>query len=652
MSNDIEVTMQEDRLFEPTFEFVEQAHIKSKGQYDAMYMESIRSPEKFWGGIAEEFTWKKKWDQVINWDDAPVAKWFDGAELNITENCLDRHLETERRTKAALIWEGEPGDSLTLTYEELHDRVCRAAAMLREQGVKKGDRVTIYLPMVPELMISVLACARVGAIHSVIFGGFSSGAILDRVKDAESAVVITADGGWRRGKKLGLKNIVDDAINQTDIVKTCIVVQRAEIDHEMKEGRDIYWNDVYPAAGTAFEAETMKAQDPLFLLYTSGSTGKPKGVQHSTAGYMVGTYTTTKYIFDMKDTDVYWCTADVGWITGHSYLVYGPLLNGASIVMYEGAPNFPDLDRFWDVIEKYKVSIFYTAPTAIRAFMSWGNEHVEKHDLSSLRLLGTVGEPINPEAWMWYHEKIGASRCPIVDTWWQTETGGVMITPIPGVTKTRPGCATTPFFGVDAAIVDEKGNEVPDGKGGLLVIRKPWPSMLTNIWGDLERFKEVYWSRFAEQGYYLAGDGAVKDENGYITILGRIDDVINVSGHRLSTMELESSLVAHPSVAEAAVVGFEHDIKGEGIAAYVITNTGFTQTEDDKTALKKYIASEIGAFARPDQIHFADALPKTRSGKIMRRVLKEIAAGRDIEGDLSTIEDIAALKKLAASAKA
>ena len=651
MSQDIEVTMQENRLFAPVEEFVKQAHVNSKEQYDAMYRESIDNPDKFWSDIAEGFTWKKKWDRVINWDNAPVARWFDGAQLNITENCLDRHLETDRKNKTALVWEGEPGDELKLTYAELHERVCQAANMLKKLGVKKGDRITIYLPMIPELMISVLACARVGAIHSVVFGGFSSNAILDRVKDAESNLVITADGGFRRGKKLNLKNIVDEGINKTDLVKTCVVVKRANCEHTMVEGRDVYWEDAIAGVESQCEAEVMDAQDPLFLLYTSGSTGKPKGVQHSTAGYMVGTATTAKYIFDLKEDDVYWCTADVGWITGHSYLVYGPLLNGASIVMFEGAPDFPAQDRFWDVIEKYKVSIFYTAPTAIRAFMKWGLEHVEKHDISSLRLLGTVGEPINPEAWMWYHKNIGAERCPIVDTWWQTETGGVMITPMPGVTSTRPGCATTPFFGVDAAIVDEKGEEVPDGKGGLLVVRKPWPSMLTSIWGDVDRYKEVYWSRFAKQGYYLAGDGAVKDENGYITILGRIDDVINVSGHRLSTMELESCLVANDMVAEAAVVGFEHDIKGEGIAAYVIANKGFAVDEDAKVALKKFIAKEIGPFARPDQVHFADALPKTRSGKIMRRVLKDIAAGRDINGDLSTIEDIDALKKLEKDAR-
>ena len=652
MSQDIEVTMQENRLFAPVQEFVDQAHVNSKEQYDAMYKESIENPDKFWGDIAETFTWKKKWDKVINWDEAPVARWFDGAQLNITENCLDRHLETDRKNKTALIWEGEPGDELKLTYAELHERVCQAANMLKKLGVVKGDRVTIYLPMIPELMISVLACARLGAIHSVVFGGFSSNAILDRVKDAESSVVITSDGGFRRGKKLKLKNIVDEGINKTDIVKTCIVVKRADCEHTMVEGRDVYWSDAIEGVSSECEAEIMDAQDPLFLLYTSGSTGKPKGVQHSTAGYMVGTATTAKYVFDLKEDDVYWCTADVGWITGHSYLVYGPLLNGASIVMFEGAPDFPAQDRFWDVIEKYKVSIFYTAPTAIRAFMKWGLEHVEKHDLSSLRVLGTVGEPINPEAWMWYHKNIGAERCPIVDTWWQTETGSIMIAPMPGVTATRPGCATTPFFGVDAAIVDEKGNEVPDGKGGLLVMRKPWPSMLTSIWGDVDRYKEVYWSRFAEQGYYLAGDGAVKDENGYITILGRIDDVINVSGHRLSTMELESCLVAHDMVAEAAVVGFEHDIKGEGIAAYVIVNKGFAIDEEAKKTLKLFIGKEIGPFARPDQVHFADSLPKTRSGKIMRRVLKDIAAGRDIKGDLSTIEDIDALKKLEQDARA
>ena len=652
MSQDIEITMSEDRLFPPSSEFTAQASISSQEQYKEMHKQSVENPDAFWGDIAEGFTWKKKADRVLNWDDAPVARWFDGGKLNITENCLDRHLETDRKDKLAIIWEGEPGDRYTLTYAELHEKVSQAANGMKKLGVAKGDRVAVYLPMVPELAITLLACARIGAIHSVIFGGFSAPSIVDRVNDCDAKLIVTSDGGYRRGKVLNLKAIVDEALENTPSIEHCLVVQRTNSEHGFKEGRDIYWNDLLESVSTDCPAEEMDSQDPLFILYTSGSTGKPKGVQHSTGGYMVGAATTFKHVFDVKEDDIYWCTADIGWITGHSYLVYGPLLNGATSVMYEGAPNFPEEDRFWDVIERYKVSIFYTAPTAIRAFMKWGDEHVEKHDLSSLRLLGTVGEPINPEAWMWYHEKIGAGKCPIVDTWWQTETGAIMLAPLPGITATRPGCATIPFFGVDAAIVDEKGNEVEDGKGGLLVVRKPWPSMLTSIYGDVERYKDVYWSRFADKGYYLAGDGAVKDKNGYFTILGRIDDVINVSGHRLSTMELESVLVAHEMVAESAVVGFEHEIKGEGIAAYVTVAKGVVPTEADKMLLAKYIGKEIGPFARPDQVHFTEALPKTRSGKIMRRLLKDIAAGKELTQDISTIEDQAALEKLVADTKA
>jgi acetyl-CoA synthetase len=646
MSQDIDVTMHESRLFPPTQEFISKAHVNSREQYDEMYRESIEQPDLFWGKIAEEFTWKKKWDRVRNWDNAPVARWFDGAQLNITENCLDRHIANGKGNKVALLWEGEPGDSQVITYSDLHERVCKAANVFKKLGIGKGDRVAIYLPMIPELAVTVLACARIGAVHSVIFGGFSAPSLVDRINDCEAKLVVTSDGGYRRGKVLDLKSIVDEALEKTPCIDYCLVVKRTNSSHTMKSGRDVYWCEQHVGISADCPAETMDAQDPLFILYTSGSTGKPKGIQHSTAGYMVGTYTTTKYIFDLKEDDIYWCTADLGWITGHSYFAYGPTLNCATQVMYEGAPNFPENDRFWEIIEKYKVSIFYTAPTAIRAFMTWGDEFVEKHDLSSLRLLGTVGEPINPEAWMWYHTKIGSEKCPIVDTWWQTETGGVMIAPMPGVIATRPGCATVPFFGVDVAIVDEKGVEVPAGKGGLLVIRQPWPSMLTSVYGDPERYKDVYWSRFEKQGYYLAGDGAVKDENGYITILGRIDDVINVSGHRLSTMELESVLAAHPFVAEAAVVGYEHNIKGEGIAAFVIAANGVDQSIENREILKKFVSKEIGPFARPDQVHFADALPKTRSGKIMRRLLKDIAAGKDLQQDVTTIEDVAALHRL------
>jgi acetyl-CoA synthetase len=652
MSQDIEVTMNDGRLFPPTAEFVANAHINSREQYDSMYKESIEDPEAFWGNIAEEFVWKKKWDRVLNWDDAPFAKWFDGAKLNITENCLDRHLDEGRGDKVAILWEGEPGDNQVITYTDLHERVCKAANVFKKLGVGKGDRVAVYMPMIPELAVTVLACARIGAVHSVIFGGFSAPSLVDRINDCEAKLVVTADGGYRRGKVLDLKSIVDEALEKTPCIDYSLVVKRTNNATVMKEGRDVYWCEQHEGISADCPAEVMDANDPLFILYTSGSTGKPKGVQHSIAGYMIGTATTTKYIFDLKQDDIFWCTADVGWITGHSYFAYGPTLNGATQVMYEGAPNFPDFDRFWDVIEKYKVSIFYTAPTAIRAFMKWGDEHVEKHDLSTLRLLGTVGEPINHTAWMWYHEKIGAEKCPIVDTWWQTETGSVMLAPIPGVIATKPGCATVPFFGVDAAIVDENGNAVADGKGGLLVIKQPWPSMLAGIFGDNERYKEVYWSRFEKQGYYLAGDGAVKDDNGYFTILGRIDDVINVSGHRLSTMELESVLVAHDLVAEAAVVGYEHEIKGEGIGAFITVSNGVEQSVENRDLLRKYVAKEIGPFARPDQVHFTEALPKTRSGKIMRRLLKDIAAGKELKQDLSTIEDVDALHRLVAKAKA
>ena len=643
-SESIEVNLGENRLFQPHSEFVKQAYINSEEEFQKLYSQSINSPTEFWGEIADSFSWDKKWNKVLNWETPPFAKWFEGGKLNITKNCLDRHLTT-KKNKPAIIWEGEPGDSKSFSYQELHENVCRVANGLKKLGLQKGDRVAIYLPMIPELAFSVLACARLGLVHSVVFAGFSAPSLRDRINDCEAKLLITADGGYRRGNVLDLKSIVDEAIAETPCLQHCLVVKRANNKPNFEQGRDIYWNDFLQGCENDCEAESMDSQDPLFILYTSGSTGKPKGIQHSTGGYMVGTYASTKYVFDIKEDDIYWCTADVGWVTGHSYLIYGPLLNGASIVMYEGAPNFPAENRFWEVVEKYKVSIFYTAPTAIRAFMKWGDEHIDKHDLSSLRLLGTVGEPINPEAWMWYHKKIGNEKCPIVDTWWQTETGSIMITPIPGVTATRPGCATRPFFGVDVAIVDENGNELDNNQGGLLVIRKPWPSMLTNIYGDTNRFKEVYWSKFKKQGYYFAGDGAVKDDKGYITILGRVDDVINVSGHRLSTMELESVLVAHNDVAEAAVVGFEHAIKGEAIAAFITPNKSI----DEEVAIdvfKKYIVKEIGPFARPDVVKFTEVLPKTRSGKIMRRLLKDIAAKKEITGDLSTIENRDALQKL------
>jgi len=645
-------------LFKPSTEFVAGALLSDPQRYHQMYQQSITDPDTFWGNIASDFRWRKPWDRVCNQDNPSAAKWFDGGQLNITDNCLDRHLETARKNKAALIWEGEPGDRRVLTYLDLYYEVCVCAKMLKNLGVNKGDRVVIYLPMIPELPIAMLACARIGAIHSVVFAGFSAHALVDRVNDCNATVMITADGSYRRGKVLALKNIVDEALSTTTVVKHCVVVKRANCQHEMTANRDYYWQELQQTIEGPCPAETMDANDPLFILYTSGSTGKPKGIQHSIAGYMVGVATTTKYVFDVKEDDTYWCTADIGWVTGHSYLVYGPLLNGASVLMYEGAPDWPQVDRFWQLIARYQVNVFYTAPTAIRTFMEWGKQWPARHDLSSLRLLGSVGEPINSAAWMWYYQYIGQQRCPIVDTWWQTETGAIMLTPLPGITATRPGSATIPFFGVDPLIVDEQGEPVADGQGGLLVFKQSWPSILTTIWGNDKGFQQVYWQRFQQQGYYLAGDAAVRDEDGYFTILGRIDDVINVSGHRLSTMELESVLDAHELVAEAAVVGYPHAIKGEAIAAYVVSTQETPpdayllstheapSNEEEQALLRQYIAEEIGSFAKPDRIHFVPVLPKTRSGKIMRRLLKDIAAGRAVSGDLSTIEDKEALEQL------
>ncbi len=620
--------------------------IRTQEEYQQLYRKSIDLPEKFWGDVASEFHWFRKWDRVLNWENPPFAKWFEGGKTNLSYNCLDRHLAA-RGNKPAIIWEGEPNeDRRVLTYAELHREVCKFANVLLNQGVKAGDTIAIYMPLVPELAIAMLACARIGAIHSIIFGGFSAPALVDRINDASSKFVITADGSWRRGNLIELKKIVDDALKNTPTVKNCIVLRRAANAIDMVSGRDLWWHDVMTGASEYCSAAELDSEHPLFILYTSGSTGKPKGILHTTAGYMVGTHLTTKYVFDLREQDVYWCTADIGWVTGHSYVVYGPLSNGATTLMYEGAPNYPDVDRFWSIVERYKVNVFYTAPTAIRAFMKWGNEAPKKHDLSSLRLLGSVGEPINPEAWIWYHEIIGGGRCPIVDTWWQTETGGIMITPLPGITPTKPGSATFPFFGVDAAVVDDKGEELPLGQGGFLVIRKPWPSMLRTLWGDDARFREVYWARFADKGYYMAGDGAVRDEDGYFWILGRIDDVLNVSGHRLSTMEVESALVAHEAVVEAAVVGFNHEVKGEGVAAFVTLGPGFEKGTKMADALKKHVRDMIGAIAAPDQIHFSEALPKTRSGKIMRRLLRDVANGVESKGDMTTLEDLNVLAKL------
>ncbi|HZZ41668.1 MAG TPA: acetate--CoA ligase [Tepidisphaeraceae bacterium] len=644
----IESTLQENRLFPPKAEFASLAHVKNRAEYDRLYRESIDSPETFWGKIADELGWFKKWGKVLEWNE-PDAKWFVGAKTNVSYNCLDRQIELGRGNKTAILFEAEllkdgKPDVRTISYKELKDEVCRLANGLKKLGIKKGDRVTIYMPMVAEAAVAMLACARIGAPHSVIFGGFSSQAIVDRVNDAGSPYIITADGGHRRGQVVPLKKNVDEALKQLPNVKKVIVLKRTGEQVHMEAGRDVAWSDVIAGQSTECAPEQMDAEDLLFVLYTSGSTGKPKGIIHTTAGYMVGTYITTKYTFDLKENDIYWCTADVGWITGHSYVVYGPLCNGATTVMYEGAPNYPDFSRFWAMIERHKVTLFYTAPTAIRAFMRAGRELVDKHDLSSLRLLGTVGEPINPEAWIWYNTVIGHEKCPIVDTWWQTETGAIMITPLPGVTPTKPGTATLPFFGVDAAIVDKDGKELGPNQGGLLVIRKPWPSMLRGILNDAERYKKQYWSDVP--GFYFTGDGARRDQDGYFWIMGRIDDVLNVSGHRLGTAEVESAIVSHPAVAEAAVVGMPHEMKGQGIAAFVTLRTGFKASEEIKKELIQAVRKQIGALATPDQIRFTEALPKTRSGKIMRRLLKELAAGGEVKGDTTTLEDLSVLAKL------
>ncbi len=648
MSSQIDHVLDEVRLFPPSESFREQAHLKSLEEYETLYKESIENPEAFWAKQAEELHWFKRWDRVLNDDNPPFYKWFEGGTTNIAYNCLDRHLDSWRKNKAAIVWEGEPGDIRILTYQELHRQVCRCANMLRKLGVEKGSMVTLYMPMVPELAIAMLACARIGAVHSIIFGGFSANAIVDRVHDSQSEVIITADGGWRRGKIVHLKDTVDEALPKCDTIKKVLVLRRTENDVHMEDGRDVWWHELDQEVGDDCPAAEQEAEDPLFILYTSGSTGKPKGILHSTAGYMLGTYLTSKYVFDLKEDDTYWCTADIGWVTGHSYIIYGILANGATSVMYEGAPNHPHQGRFWEIVERHKVNIFYTAPTAIRAFAKWGEEIPAKYDLSSLRLLGTVGEPINPEAWMWYYRHIGRERCPIVDTWWQTETGSIMITTLPGVMDAKPGSAGLPFFGVEPAIVTEEGEEVEAGHSGLLVIRKPWPSMLRTLYGDDRRFREVYWARFEKQGWYFTGDGAFFDKNGYCMIIGRIDDVINVSGHRLGTMEIESALVSHPMVAEAAVVGFPHDVKGQGICAFVSLGGGAEPGPEDLEKLREHVAHEIGAIAKPDIIRFTDALPKTRSGKIMRRLLRDVAAGKESNQDTTTLEDVNVLKRLQA----
>ncbi len=639
----IESVLKEQRKFPPPAEFAAQAHIGSMEEYRALCAEAEKDPEAFWARIADEhLDWFEKWDKVLEWE-APFAKWFVGGKLNVSHNCVDRHLQTWRKNKAALIWEGEPGDQRTFTYQQLHREVCKAANVLKALGVKKGARVGLYMPLVPELAIAMLACTRIGATHSIVFGGFSADAIRDRMNDCTARVVVTADGGFRRGAEFPLKPTVDQALEGCPSVEKVLVVRRAGCDVDWKEGRDVWWDDAMATASADCEAEPVDSEHPLFILYTSGTTGKPKGVLHTTGGYLTHVAYSSKLVFDLKDDDTYWCTADIGWVTGHSYLVYGPLANGATCVMYEGVPNHPEPDRFWDIVERHRVTILYTAPTLIRTCIKWGEQWPDRHDLSSLRLLGTVGEPINPEAWIWYHEKIGGGRCPIVDTWWQTETGGILISPLPGATPAKPGSGTLPLPGIFPEVVDKAGNEVGPNEGGLLIVRKPWPSMLRTIYGDDERYVKTYWSDMP--GSYFTGDGARRDDDGYFWVMGRIDDVVNVSGHRLGTMEVESALVGHRAVAEAAVVDRPDEVKGQALAAFVTLEGNHQPSDDLKKELRDHVGREIGAFAKPDDLRFTDALPKTRSGKIMRRLLRDIAAGRQ-SGDTTTLEDASVVERL------
>ncbi|HEX6792040.1 MAG TPA: acetate--CoA ligase [Candidatus Krumholzibacteria bacterium] len=638
----LESVLKEARRFKPAQSFSSRSHIGSAAEYERLYRKSIKDPEKYWAKVAEELHWFKPWKTVLDESKAPFYRWFVGGKTNLSYNCLDRHLDSGTRLKAALVWEGEPGDRRVLTYGDLAREVNMFANVLRGLGVKKGDRVAIYLPMIPELAVAMLACARIGAVHTVIFAGFSAEAIRDRVNDCNAALVITADGGWRRGRVLPLKDTVDEAITACPSVRNVVVVKRGHevLPCHIREGRDHWYHRLMDGASPVCEPERMDSEDMLFLLYTSGTTGKPKGIIHTTGGYMVFTYITTKYVFDLKPEDLFWCTADIGWVTGHSYVVYGPLQNGATCLMYEGAPDWPDRGRMWEMIQRYRVNTFYTAPTAIRAFMKWGDEWPGKYDLSSLRLLGTVGEPINPEAWMWYHKTIGNKSCPIVDTWWQTETGGIMITPLPGAIATKPGSATLPFFGIDAAVLDEKGKET---KAGFLAIRKPWPGMLRGIYGDAERYKQTYWSKW--KGIYFPGDGAHYDKDGYFWIVGRVDDVVNVAGHRIGTAELESIFVEYEGVAESAVIGVAHELKGQSLVAFVSLKEGVNATQALDDQLKQWVAKKIGKFAIPDRIVFSADLPKTRSGKIMRRLLRDVAEGRAL-GNVTTLADAAVIEKL------
>jgi len=643
ISPNLETILRENRVFPPPEEFAKQAHIKSLAEYQRMYQRSVRDPEGFWGEAAQELHWFAPWTKVLDWK-LPWAKWFVGGKINLCYNCVDRHVANGRANKTAIVWESEPGEIRKLTFAELHAEVQKFANVLKGLGINKGDRVAVYMGMTPELAIAVLACARIGAVHSVIFGGFAANAIVDRVNDAQCVAILTQDTSYRRGNEVKLKATVDEAVGQCPTVKNVVVYRRSGSEVAMQPGRDHWWHELMAAAEKECPAEELDSEDPLYILYTSGTTGKPKGLVHTTGGYAVQTYLTSKYIFDLREDDIYWCTADIGWVTGHSYVVYGILQNGTTTVMYEGAPNHPGPDRFWKMIDDHKVTVFYTAPTAIRAFIKWGDEHPAKHDMSSLRLLGTVGEPINPEAWIWYRETIGKGRCPIVDTWWQTETGAIMISPIPGAVAAKPGSATRPFFGIVPEVVTKEGQPVPAGQGGLLVIRNPWPSMARTIWGDPDRYVKQYWSDIP--GSYFTGDGARMDEDGYFWLMGRVDDVINVSGHRLGTMEVESALVAHPKVAEAAVVGRPDPLKGQAISAFVTLEGGYTPTKEMKDELRAWVAKEIGSLARPDDIRFTDALPKTRSGKIMRRLLREMATHGEIKGDVTTLEDFSVIAKL------
>jgi acetyl-CoA synthetase len=640
---DIDSLLKEERIFNPPPEFSANAHIRSRDDYDRIYRRSMDDPDGFWAEIASELHWFKPWSKVLEWNE-PFAKWFVGGEINISYNCLDRHIQTWRKNKAAIIWEGEPGDTRTLTYGQLHLEVSKFANVLRSLGIVKGDRVALYMPMIPELVVSMLACARIGATHSVVFGGFSAEALKDRINDAQAKAVITADGGFRRGGVVALKQAVDQAIIECPTIKQVVVVKRTGTNVSMEVGRDHWYHEMMQHAPAVCEAVPLDSEHPLYILYTSGTTGTPKGIVHTTGGYAVQTFITSKWVFDLKDEDTYWCTADIGWVTGHSYIVYGPLQNGASVVMYEGAPNFPDFGRFWSIVETHRVNILYTAPTAIRTFVKWGEQWPLKHDLSSLRLLGTVGEPINPEAWMWYFKVIGKGRCPVVDTWWQTETGSILISPIPGAIPTKPGSATLPFPGIAPDIQTRDGESVGPNQGGFLVITRPWPSMLRTIYGDDERYRNQYWNDIP--GCYFTGDGARRDDDGYFWLMGRVDDVINVSGHRLGTMEVESALVSHPAVAEAAVVGRPDDIKGTAISAFVTLESGHSVTPGLKEELRRHVQKEIGAMAKPDDIRFSDALPKTRSGKIMRRLLRDIASGSSTVGDTTTLEDFSVLARL------